>query len=195
MVVTRSSPTRAPDTALPAVKHPEAPLPGTRLEPHYAHCFGCGDRHPTGLHLHVTAGEGVAVTGRFAVTPDHQGAPGLAHGGLLAAAFDEALSSLMWLLRKPAVTARLETDFLRPVPVGATLHIHAWCVGVEGRKVYVRAAGRLNAPDGPLAVRASALFVQVDLEHFTSHGRTQELDAVREDPSLHSSPESFEVNP
>ncbi|MEY2823137.1 MAG: hypothetical protein RLZZ485_773 [Actinomycetota bacterium] len=35
------------------------------------------------------------LTGQFVVTDQHQGAPGLAHGGLLALAFDEALGKLM----------------------------------------------------------------------------------------------------
>ena len=81
-------------------------MPGTVLDSHYAHCFGCGERHPTGLHMRVTAGEGVSLTGEFVVTADHQGAPGLAHGGLLTAAFDETLGMLMWLLRTPAGPGR-----------------------------------------------------------------------------------------
>ena len=98
--------------------------------------------------MHVTAGEGVSITGEFVVTADHQGAPGLAHGGLLTAAFDETLGMLMWLLRTPAVTARLETDFHLPVPVGSTLHIAAHASAVRGRKVFTEAVGRLGGPDG-----------------------------------------------
>ena len=63
-----------PDAAPPPTRHPEAPEPGTVLDSHYAHCFGCGERHPTGLHMHVTAGEGVSITGAEVVaTPvsDH----------------------------------------------------------------------------------------------------------------------------
>ena len=77
--------------------------------------------------------------GKFLVTENHQGAPGLAHGGLLTLAFDEALGKLMWLLRAPAVTGRLETDFLLPVPIGTELHILAEITGLAGRKVYSRA--------------------------------------------------------
>jgi acyl-coenzyme A thioesterase PaaI-like protein len=145
--------------------------------------------------MRVTVGEGVAVTGEFVVTADHQGAPGLAHGGLLTAAFDEAQGMLMWLLRSPAVTARVETDFLRPVPVGSTLHIAARASAIKGRKVFTEAIGRLGGPDGETAVRARALFVQVDIAHFTSHGRPEDIDAVRRDPSLHRTSEAFEVNP
>lgn len=106
------------------------------------------------------------LTGQFTVTDQHQGAPGLAHGGILALAFDEALGKLMWLLRAPAVTARLETDFMRPVPMGSTLFIKAQILGQDGRKVYSWAEGRLDSLDGPVALQATALYVIVTMEHF-----------------------------
>lgn len=163
--------TTPPPEARPATAHPDAPPPGTPLGPHFRDCFGCGDRHPSGLHLAVERGPGVSLTARFTVGEAHQGAPGLAHGGLLAAAFDDALGYVLWILHRPAVTGRLETDFRRPVPVGATLHLHARCTGVLGRKIWSAAEGRLDAPDGPLAVRAAALFIGVPADHFTRHGR------------------------
>lgn len=187
--------TVAPPYAKRPVPHPRAPAPGSALASHYGNCFGCGERHPTGLHMHLTVGEGVAVTGQFDVTADHQGAPGLAHGGLLAAAFDEAMSAVMWLLREPAVTVRLETDFAAPVPVGTRLFIAAECTGIAGRRVYMKAAGRMGAANGPLAVRASALFVQVPLDHFTRNGRAEDIAALSTDPALHRTDEAFEVNP
>jgi acyl-coenzyme A thioesterase PaaI-like protein len=173
--------TPPPGTEAPT-RAPGAPPPGSVLGPHYAHCVGCGDRHPTGLRLQVTAGEGVDIRARFTVTDDHQGAPGLAHGGLLSVAFDEAMGFVLVLLRRPAVTGRLETDYLRPVPVGATLHIEAECVGVAGRKIYTRGEGRLDAPDGPVAVRSTGLFVAVPLSHFTTHGRADARSAWSYNP-------------
>src|SRR4051812_11848152 len=161
----------------PAVPHPKAPAPGTELGVHFSECFGCGDEADAGLHLRSTVGEGQVIHSQFTVTEAHQGAPGLAHGGLLACAFDEALGNTVGqMLRQPAVTGRLETDFLRPVPVGSTLHIVGKLDGVAGRKVYASADGRLNAPDGQLALRARALFVIVDFSHFTTHGTADPRD-------------------
>ena len=155
----------------PPVPHPDAPAPGIELGPHYAHCFGCGDETEGGLRLRTATGHDATILARFEVTGAHQGAPGLAHGGLLACAFDEALGATVGqMLRKPAVTGRLETDFLRPVPVGSTLHIVGRLDGVAGRKVYASAEGRLDAADGRVALRARALFVIVDHSHFTDHG-------------------------
>lgn len=147
-------------------RHPQAPAPGSLLGSHNQDCFGCGASHPTGLHLVAYAGEGMTITAKFTVTENHQGAPGLAHGGLLSCAFDEALGKLMWLVRAPAVTGRLETSFLQPVQVGATLFMVAEIVGQEGRKIYCRAEGRLGSNEGPLAVEAAAIFITVPVEHF-----------------------------
>ncbi len=141
----RTALTPPPDAARP-VRHPEAPEPGTPLGSHYDQCFGCGESQAHGLHLVTRAGEGVSVTAEFTVRPAHQGAPGLAHGGVLVSALDETLGSLNWLLRIVAVTGRLETEFVRPVPVGTTLHLQARCDGVAGRKIYSSGSAGSAAP-------------------------------------------------
>jgi acyl-coenzyme A thioesterase PaaI-like protein len=168
--------TPGPEAVVPE-RHPHAAAPGTEIASHYRHCFGCGEDHPGGLRLRVHAGEGLRLSATFEVGPLHQGAPGLAHGGLLTAAIDEALGALNWLLMAPAVTARLETTFVRPVPVGSLLVLDARIVGVSGRKVYTAAVGRLGA-GGPVAVTASGLFIQVQPGHFRQHGRPVEVEAA-----------------
>ncbi|MFG2575695.1 PaaI family thioesterase [Streptomyces sp. NPDC048481] len=184
-----------PADAVKPVRHPDAPAPGELLGAHYEHCFGCGGGQAHGLHLETRVGDGVSVTAEFTVREAHQGAPGLAHGGILAAALDETLGSLNWLLRTVAVTGRLETDFVRPVPVGATLYLEAEVTAVARRKIYSRAAGRIGGPDGPLAVRAEALFVEVAVEHFVQHGREEEIRAAMSDPDQIRRARAFEVNP
>jgi acyl-coenzyme A thioesterase PaaI-like protein len=131
--------------------------------------------------MSITAGEGLCVTGIFTVSEHHQGAPGLAHGGVLTTALDEILGSLNWLLAGPAVTGRLEVDFRRPVPVGTNLHIEANVVGVKGRKVFTRAVGRLGSPDGPAAISAAALFIQVPLQHFVDNGSAEHVQRAVDD--------------
>jgi acyl-coenzyme A thioesterase PaaI-like protein len=183
--VTRSNLTTPPDAA--AVPSPPADaVVGSKIGPHYAQCFGCGPDHPTGLHLETVVGEDISVAAEFTVGEVHQGAPGLAPGGVLSAAMDEAMGSVAWLLRKPYVTGRLETEYRAPVPVGTTLHIRARCTGVSGRKAYLEAEARLGGADGPVAVRGAALFIEVPLEHFTEHG-----GAAAEPADIHD----FEVNP
>ena len=194
--MSRVASTSAPDGAMIPQRHPKAPPMGSQFPSPFGHCFGCGELHPTGLHLVAHAGNGVDLTAEFTVTENHQGAPGLAHGGLLSLAFDEALGKLMWLLRAPAVTARLETDFLRPVPMGSTLHISARITGQVSRKVYCEAEGRLNSVDGELAVKAAALFVIVPMNHFLDNAPKEYLEYISKHPELLAfvDPE-FEINP
>ncbi len=168
--------TPGPDAILPD-RHPHAAAPGAEIGSHYRQCFGCGADSPCGLHMRVLAGQGLTLSASFEVGPTHQGAPGLAHGGLLTAAVDEVLGAMNWLLMVPAVTARLETNFVRPVPVGSVLALQARITGVDGRKVYTAAVGRLGV-DGPVAVTASALFIQVEIGHFRTHGRPAEVSAA-----------------
>lgn len=190
-----SLPTAPPAGATVPARHPAAPPAGSPLGPHYLRCFGCGPEHPTGLHLQVVAGDGLTLRSTFMVTEHHQGAPGLAHGGLLSTAFDESLGMLNWLIQTPAVTARLETDFRRPVPVGSTLHIDAEITGVDGRKIWTAATGRLDDWDGPVAVTAAALFVAVGLEHFRANGRPEDVAAAVAEAAVRKTVRSFEVNP
>lgn len=170
-----------PEGAARPVRHPDAPAPGEPLPSHYEQCFGCGAAGH-GLRLRARAGDGASVTAEFTVLPAHQGAPGLAHGGVLTAALDETLGGLNWVLKSMAVTGRLETDFLRPVAVDTRLCLRAEAVAVHDRKIYATAEGRVGDPQGPLAVRARALFIEVALDHFLTHGRDQEIDAALDDP-------------
>jgi acyl-coenzyme A thioesterase PaaI-like protein len=131
-------------------------------------CFGCGSDHPAGLRLQRTGYDGTTATGHIEITDQHQGVPGFAHGGILATAMDEIVGTASWLLGKKSVTGRLETDFHLPVPVGSILHVRAWCTGIDGRKIYLEGEGRIDSPDGPLAVQAAALFIEVRPDHFVS---------------------------
>jgi acyl-coenzyme A thioesterase PaaI-like protein len=145
----------------------EAPAEFRPLPSHYDHCFGCGSDHPTGLHLVMEgADEELRVRGSFTVTEHHQGAPGLAHGGVISAAVDEGMGYLLWLVGSPAVTANLHVDFRRPVPVGSRLELEGRVDQVRGRKIWASMEGRV---DGEIAVEARALYLKVGLQHFVPH--------------------------
>ncbi len=97
---------------------------------------------------------------------------------------------------QPILGAALETDFLKPVPMGSTLHITAKITGQVNRKVYSSAEGRLNTPDGPLAVRAAALFVIVPMDHFLNNAPKEYLDHISKSPEILAFVDpDFEINP
>lgn len=127
--------------------------------PAFDGCFGCAPAHPGGLRVRKTGG-----AFEFTIQPGHQGAPGRVHGGVLAAALDEAMGMVAWSLRRPCATARLEVDYLMPVPLSGAVRITARCTGRDGRKLYLAAEARLDDSSFPVAARAAALYVQAQLD-------------------------------
>ena len=176
-------------------RNPQAPAPGEVVPSHYRWCVGCGADHPAGLHLRVVAGDDMSMTSTLEVGDFHQGAPGLAHGGIIATAMDEAMGVLNRLLLVPVVAVHLEVDYRRPVPVGTTLHIQTRILGQAGRKVFTSGEARLGAADGPVAVRAAALFLQVPLEHFIDHGSPEHIAAAIKERGGAATEWHGEVNP
>jgi len=137
------------------------------LKPHHEHCFGCGPGNPAGLGLRF-ARAGDRIHASLRLEPKHQGAPGFAHGGVIAAALDDTVGTLLLVLRKPAVTAKLEIDYRRPAFIGRDYQLEAWTEGVDGRKLHLR--GELREPDGTVVAEARALFLTVELAHFAEGG-------------------------
>lgn len=167
-----------PADAEPPQRNPKAPVPGERTASHFEGCRGCGDV-PGSLRIRSwVADDGVSVVSRFDVLDEHQGAPGLLHGGMLVTAFDDALGTAYTQVTRSAVTARLETDFRRPVPVGTALWLRSRVDAVVGRKIYVSGEARLDGLDGEVAGTARALFLKVGVEHFLRHARPEDLEAL-----------------
>ena len=100
----------------------------------------------------------------------HQGGPGLAHGGIVGAALDEACGLLATWHRFPAVTARIAIRYRRPVPINRTLRISSRVTAGRGRRIEI--AGELRDGEELLA-EADGAFLHVPLEHFltTPEGR------------------------
>jgi acyl-coenzyme A thioesterase PaaI-like protein len=108
----------------------------------------------------------------------HQGGPGFAHGGMVAAALDEACGLLATWYRFPTVTARIFVRYRKPVEINMELLIRARLESERGRRVRVR--GEIVDGDTVLA-EARAAFIHVPLSHFlaTPEGRAA-ADAWRE---------------
>ena len=101
---------------------------------------------------------------------EHQGGPGLVHGGIVGAALDEACGLLATWHRFPAVTARFAVRFRKPVPINCDLRVSARVTAERGRRIEITAELR----DGDtLLADAEGTFLHVPLEHFlaTPEGR------------------------
>jgi acyl-coenzyme A thioesterase PaaI-like protein len=142
------------------------PLPRP-VAPHHDNCLGCGPDNPgtLGLVFHVL-GERVRSDLRF--DRRHEGAPGFTHGGAVATALDDTIGTLLMILRRPAVTARLEVDYRRPALIDVDYTVESWIERIDGRKLHL--AGIIRDADGETVAEAVALFLEVDIAHFRQNG-------------------------
>lgn len=131
-------------------------------QPNSQKCFVCGMENPIGLKLFFYEdGEG-RVRATFTPRDEHQGYPGVLHGGIAAAVLDEVLGRVavsrgVWLM-----TARLEMRYRQTIPLGQQLTV----VGEVVRETHrlMEASGELRLADGSVAATATATFLPVPEE-------------------------------
>ena len=88
-----------------------------------------------------------------------EGAPGRAHGGIVAAAFDDVTGFVIAQLQEPAFTGELTVRYLAPVPVEEPLELRARLDGRERRKLFI--SGEVRAA-GEVIATCRAIYVTVD---------------------------------
>ena len=126
---------------------------------HHDLCFGCGLANVFGLQMELETGARGAVTGRFFVKQDHQGPPGAAHGGVLAAALDDAMGIAVG--GEPAhVTRRLEVDFHAPARVGTFVRVEARLERREAGTAWLSAEALGGESGRELLAQARGVFVE-----------------------------------
>lgn len=136
------------------------------LPPHHPHCLGCGPENPASLNAKFYL-DGDRVFGEVCFDRRQEGAPGLAHGGAISTVLDDALGTLLLVLRRPAVTARLAVNFRSPALLNRELRVEAWVDRIDGRKLHL--AGRVLDGETVIA-EADGLFLQVEIDHFQAGG-------------------------
>jgi acyl-coenzyme A thioesterase PaaI-like protein len=140
------------------------PDPGVTLpEYHLPWCFGCGPENDHGLGISPRL-EDDRVVAELEFAPWFQGGPGVVHGGAIAAFFDDLMGFVMLSHLAPGVTAKLEINYLQPIPLGTTIRGEAWLSGRDGRKLWAEAIG--CDASGMHYVEARALFVQIGDDHY-----------------------------
>jgi acyl-coenzyme A thioesterase PaaI-like protein len=126
--------------------HPLHPIgttdvPGTQLDGSLFgpqnRCFACSPDHPTGFHLRFHV-EGDEVVTRFTPRQEHEGAPGVMHGGLVTTIGDEVgCWALIALRGKFGFTGTMSSRFPRPVRVGREIEGRAKITKESTRIVHV----------------------------------------------------------
>jgi len=92
-----------------------------------------------------------------------EGAPGIVHGGFLAALLDEVLGVVTSYSGGPGMTCEYTLRYHRPTRIKAPLRFEARFDRREGRKIFVSA--RLWDGD-TLTVTANGMFIAVDMSRF-----------------------------
>ena len=92
-------------------------------------CFGCSQSNANGLQMRFRR-DGTRVRARHRIADRFHGAPGIAHGGIVAAILDEiSCAAAVFVGDRFVVTGELSVRYSRPVPVETWLDLDAEIVG------------------------------------------------------------------
>ncbi|HZS78582.1 MAG TPA: PaaI family thioesterase [Ktedonobacteraceae bacterium] len=131
----------------------------------YQRCFVCGQRNPYGLHL-VFRLENDTVVADFSPREEHQGFPGVIHGGIVAAVLDEALgrTSLLGNNKEWTMTGKLEVRYRRYVPYGPLLRVRARLESERRRMLQASGALTLAEDESVILAEAQGIFLPLSSE-------------------------------
>jgi len=135
--------------------------PGSKM------CFVCGRENPIGLHVPFFV-DGETVVAEFVPQPEHQGYPGMMHGGLVTTLLDETIGRAAFLRDMWAMTGRLEVRFRCPVPIGEKVTITSRITRV--RDNVMEAEGEVRLADGTVAAEGRGLYLKVPDEQLQELG-------------------------
>ena len=125
-------------------------------------CYVCGPDNPLGLRVSFSPDGARGSQARYTARTEHGGWNGILHGGVTFALMDEALGWSLYYQNLPAVTARVETRFHKPIAVGARLIVKAWVVKQRGRLFKAHAEIRLDGSEATLLAQADATMCLID---------------------------------
>ena len=135
---------------------------GTRS--HFPDCIVTGHANPMGMAALVQR-DGDAGVLRTTLGAAFEGAPGRAHGGVVAALFDEVMGFVLSIHRTPAYTGRLSVDYRAPTPLGVELEFRARMRSRHRRTLTMDAQAHHGES---LIAEAEGVFIAVDPERFAA---------------------------
>jgi len=133
-----------------------------KKQPNSQMCFACGLENPIGLKMAFYQDDEGRVVAKFTPGDEHQGYPGMVHGGIVTALLDEVLGRVAIAAGRWMVTGRLNIRFRRPISVGETLTI----VGeaMNWKKHVLEARGEIRLADGQIGAEATGTFLEIPAE-------------------------------
>jgi uncharacterized protein (TIGR00369 family) len=133
-----------------------------KKQPNSKMCFACGLENPIGLKMAFYEDDEGHVMAKFTTHDEHQGYPGIVHGGIVTALLDETLGRVAIASGRWMVTGRLSIRFRQPIPVGETLTV----VGevIAWKKRVLEARGELRLANGKIGAEATGTFLEIPPE-------------------------------
>jgi len=125
---------------------------------HY--CFGCGKENPIGLKLQFHW-EGELLTGEFIPLDEHQGYPGMTHGGIIATLLDEVMANALFSKGIFVVTAEMNVRYIHKVPTGKKLRLCSRLLNHHKRLYEVE--GWIEDGEGKVLARGQAKMLSISL--------------------------------
>lgn len=142
-----------------------APKDGDGME-HYPDCVVSGPANPMGIAISCHR-EGDDAVAEVSFGRAFEGAPGRAHGGMVAAVFDDVMGFVLSMLQTPAYTGRLTVSYLAPTPLDRKLQFRARLREREGRKLWIEGEATSG---GERFATGEGLFISVPEDRFGALG-------------------------
>lgn len=140
----------------------EKPPEGSKIGT-FPDCVVSGDANPMGLDIQFFR-EGDEAVSHAVLGPAFEGAPNRAHGGVVAAVFDDLMGFVLTIHESPAYTAELTVRYRRPTPVGEEIEFRARLVDRKGRRLHIEAEAIDKS--GTKIATATGLFITIPREGF-----------------------------
>lgn len=131
-------------------------------QPNSRYCLVCGVQNPIGLRVRFYDDGPNRVVAYFQPKEEHQGFPGVLHGGITSALLDETIGRVLTSNNVWAMTTELQVRFLKQIPLDQPLTVVGELVRLRSRMMEGR--GEVRLADGSVAATGQAKYILLSEE-------------------------------
>jgi acyl-coenzyme A thioesterase PaaI-like protein len=125
----------------------------------YQGCFVCGKENPHGLRMDFSYDETQDEMGAACCFPGHmQGYENIVHGGFVSMVLDEVMAKACIQKKTPAVTARIQVRFRKPIYVNEEVIVRGKILSMKGKTIHL--TSRCLDTSGEEKASAEAVFIR-----------------------------------
>lgn len=121
-------------------------------------CFACGPDNPIGLRIVFRIDSDEVCRAEFTPAKNHEGFPGMTHGGIVFSALDDVMANWLFLQNLRGYTARCDIRYRNPLAIGATVDLEGRCVSRRGRRVQMTGTA-VEREAGSVIAEAEGTFI------------------------------------